>query len=167
MSLSMYQASVPAFQKMLANLTVLLKKAEDHGLAKKIDPAVFLNARLAPDMFHLIRQVQITADIAKGACARISGIEIPAYEDNETTFAALYARIDKTLAYIATFTPAQMNGKETTDITITPGGKTFTFKGEAYLVNWVMPNFYFHVMACYAILRHHGVDVGKMDYLGY
>ena len=167
MSLSMYQASVPAFQKTLGSLKVLLKKAEDHATNKKIDPSVFLRARLAPDMFDLTRQVQITADIAKGACARMSGVEIPAYEDSETTFAEIYARIDKTLDYIATFKPAQIDGKETTDITITPGGKTFTFKGQEYLVNWVMPNFYFHVMASYAILRHHGVDVGKMDYLGY
>jgi len=167
MSLSIYQASVPAFQKMLGNVKVILKKAEDHAALKKIDPSVFLRARLAPDMFDLTRQVQITADIAKGACARMAGIEIPTYEDNETTFAELYARIDKTLDYIATFTPPQIDGKETTDITITPGGKAFTFKGDEYLVNWAMPNFYFHVMASYAILRHHGVDVGKMDYLGY
>lgn len=167
MSLSMYQASVPAFQKMLGNLKAILKKAEDHAALKKIDPSVFLHARLAPDMFDLTRQVQITADIAKGACARMSGIEIPTYEDKEATFVDLYARIDKTLAYIATFKAPQIDGKEATDITITPGGKSFTFKGEEYLVHWAMPNFYFHVMACYAILRHHGVEVGKMDYLGY
>jgi uncharacterized protein len=166
MSLSMYQASVPAFQKMLGNLKDLLKKGEDYAVAKKIDPAVMLNARLTLDMFALTRQVQIAADIAKGACARMSGQEIPAYEDNETSFADLYARIDKTLAYIATIAPAQLDGREEADIVITPGGREMHFKGQAYLVNWAMPNFYFHVMAVYTILRHHGVEVGKMDYLG-
>lgn len=166
MTISMYQASVPAFTKMLTNLKDLLKKAEDYCAAKKIEPSVLLTARLYPDMFHLTRQVQIAADIAKGAASRIAGVEIPSYEDKEASFADLYARIDKTLAYVATFTPAQIDGKENADITITPGGKTMQFKGEPYLVHWVMPNFYFHVMAVYAILRHNGVEVGKNDYLG-
>ncbi len=166
MTISMYQASVPAFQKMLGNLKDILKKGEDFAAAKKIEPSVLLNARLAPDMFALTRQVQITTDIAKGACARISGQEIPSYEDTEASFADLYARIDKTLAYIATFKPEQLDGQENFDITITPGGRTLHFKGQNYLVSWAMPNFYFHVMAVYTILRHNGVEVGKMDYLG-
>ena len=166
MSLSMYQASVPALQKMLGNLKDILKKGEDFTTAKKIEPTVLLNARLAPDMFALIRQVQIATDVAKGACARISGQEIPTFEDKEASFAELYARIDKTLAFIATCKPEQIDGKENADITITPGGRTMHFKGQAYLVNWAMPNFYFHVMTTYAILRHNGVDVGKMDFLG-
>ena len=166
MPLSMYQASVPAFQKTLGNLKDLLKKGEDFAAAKKVDPTVMLNARLAPDMFALTRQVQIATDVAKGACARLSGQEIPVYEDKEASFAELYARIDKTLTFIETIQPAQIDGKEDADITITPGGRTMHFKGQPYLVNWVMPNFYFHVMAAYAILRHHGVQVAKMDYLG-
>jgi uncharacterized protein len=166
MALSMYAASAPAFQKMLGNLKDVLKKGEDFCTAKKVDPSVMLNARLYPDMFHLTRQVQIAADIAKGACARLSGQEIPAYEDKEASFADLYARIDKTIAYIATFKPEHLDGKEGADITITPGGRTLQFKGQPYLVHWAMPNFYFHVMAAYTILRHNGVDVGKMDYLG-
>ncbi len=166
MSLSMYQASVPAFQKMLTNLKDILKKGEDFAIAKKIEPSVMLNARLAPDMFALTRQVQIATDVAKGACARMSGQEIPTFEDKEASFADLYARIDKTLAFIATFKPEQIDGKEDFDITITPGGRTMHFKGQAYLVNWAMPNFYFHVMTTYTILRHNGVEVGKMDFLG-
>lgn len=166
MSLSMYQASVPAFQKMLGNLKTILQKAEAHATAKKIDPAVLLNARLFPDMFALTRQIQIATDTAKGSVCRLSGSEIPSYEDKEATFAEIYARIDKTLALLATFTPAQIDGQEERDITITPGGREMKFKGQAYLVHWVLPNFYFHVMTAYAILRHNGVEVGKMDYLG-
>ncbi len=166
MSLSMYQASVPAFQKMLGNLKTILKKAEDHAAAKKIEPATLLTARLYPDMFHLTRQVQIAADVAKGTVSRLAGVEIPAYEDKETTFAEVYARIDKTLEYIATFKPEQIDGKEDHDITITPGGRTMHFKGQPYLIHWALPNFYFHVMATYCILRENGVEVGKMDYLG-
>ena len=166
MSLSMYQASVPAFQKYLANLKDILKKGEDFATVKKVDPSVMLNARLAPDMFALTRQVQIAADVAKGATARLSGMEIPTYEDNEVSFAELYVRIDKTLAFIAAVKPEQIDGKENAEITITPGGRTLVFKGQDYLVNWAMPNFYFHMMTTYTILRHHGVEVGKMDYLG-
>lgn len=166
MTISMYSASVPAFQKTLGNLKTLLKKGEDYAVVKKFEPSVLLNARLYPDMFALTRQVQIACDVAKGACCRLSGSDIPTFEDKETTFADLYARIDKTLALIATFSPAQIDGQEERDITITPGGKEMKFKGQAYLVNWVMPNFYFHVMITYAILRSNGVEVGKMDYLG-
>ena len=166
MTISMYQASVPVFQKMLGNLKTILQKAEAHAVAKKIDPTVFLNARLAPDMFALTRQVQIAADVAKGACSRLAGVEIPAYEDKEASFADLYVRIDKTLAYVATFKPEQIDGREDADIHITPGGRSLHFKGQDYLVHWAMANFYFHVMATYAILRSQGVEIGKMDYLG-
>jgi uncharacterized protein len=166
MTISMYQASVPAFQKMLGNLKSILKKAEEHAAAKKIEPATLLTARLYPDMFHLTRQVQIAADIAKGGACRLAGIELPIYEDKEATFEELYARIDKTVAFLASFKPEQIDGKENADITITPGGRTLQFKGQPYLVHWVMPNFYFHVMTSYCILRENGVDVGKMDYLG-
>jgi uncharacterized protein len=166
MSISMYESSVPVFIKMLNNLKDVLKKGEDFAAAKKIEPGVLLTARLYPDMFHLTRQVQIAADIAKGAPTRLSGLEIPTYEDKEASFADLYARIDKTLAYLATFKPEQIDGKEDADIIITPGGKTMQFKGKPYLLHWVLPNFYFHVMAVYTILRHNGVEVGKYDYLG-
>ena len=166
MTLSIYQASVPVFQKMLGNLKVLLQKGESYAQAKKIEPSVLLNTRLYLDMFSLTRQVQIATDVAKGACARLSGQEIPKYDDTETTFAELYARIDKTLAYLATFKAADLDGQEDRAITILPGGKEMHFKGQAYLLHWALPNFYFHVMATYAILRHNGVDVGKMDFLG-
>lgn len=166
MPLSLYQASVPAFQKMLGNLKSILQKGESYAEAKKIEPSVMLGSRLHLDMFTLARQVQIATDVAKGACARLSGQEIPKYDDTETSFADLYARIDKTLAYLATFKPADIDGQEDRDIIILPGGKEMRFKGQAYFTHWAMPNFYFHVMTAYAILRHHGVDVGKMDYLG-
>ena len=166
MSLSMYHASVPALQKMLGNLKTILQKADEHATAKKIEPGAFLNARLYPDMFTLTRQVQIVTDIAKGIVSRLAGVDIPAYEDKETNFAELCARIDKVSAYVATFKPEQIDGTEDRDITITPGGRTMHFKGQPYLIHWALPNFYFHVMATYCILRHNGVDVGKMDYLG-
>ena len=166
MTLSMYQATVPPFQKMLGNLKLILQKGESYAQAKKIEPPVLLNARLTLDMFTLTRQVQIATDAAKGACARLAGQEIPKYEDTETTFADLYARIDKTLAYLDTFKAADIDGQEERAITLNPGAKERHFKGQAYLVHWALPNFYFHVMAAYAILRHNGVDVGKTDYLG-
>ncbi|MBL8524958.1 MAG: DUF1993 domain-containing protein [Betaproteobacteria bacterium] len=166
MSLSMYQASVPALQKTLGNLKDILKKGEDFAKSKKIDESVLLNFRLAPDMFALTRQVQIACDVAKGMCCRLSGSEIPSYEDKEASFTELYARIDRTLALIATFKPEQIDSQEEREIVITPGGRELRFKGQMYLVNWAMPNFYFHVMTTYLILRHNGVDVGKMDYLG-
>lgn len=167
MTISMYQASVPAFQKQLSTLKTILKKAEEHAAANKIEPATLLTARLYPDMFHLTRQVQIAGDVAKGAVSRLSGREIPSYPDTESTFAELYARIDKTLEYIASIPASEIDGKEEADITITPAGRTLQFKGQAYLVHWAMPNFYFHVMTTYAILRENGVPVGKMDYLGF
>jgi hypothetical protein len=166
MTVSLYQASVPVFQKMLGNLKTILQKGESYAQAKKIEPSVLLNTRLYLDMFALTRQVQIATDVAKGACARLSGQDIPKYEDTESSFADLYARIDRTLAYLATFKPADIDGQEDRDIILTPGGKEMHFKGQPYLLHWALPNFYFHVMATYAVLRHNGVDVGKMDYLG-
>jgi hypothetical protein len=166
MTVSLYQASVPVFQKMLGNLKTILQKGESYAQAKKIEPSVLLNTRLYLDMFALTRQVQIATDVAKGACARLGGQDIPKYEDTESSFADLYARIDRTLAYLATFKPADIDGQEDRDIILTPGGKEMHFKGQPYLLHWALPNFYFHVMATYAVLRHNGVDVGKMDYLG-
>ena len=166
MTISLYQASIPAFQKMLGNLKDILKKGEEYSVARKIEPAVLLTSRLSLDMFTLTRQVQIASDSAKGACARMSGQEAPKFEDTETTFAELYARIDKTLAYIATFKPADIDGQEGRDISLTAGGTERHFKAQDFLIHWAKPNFYFHVMATYAILRNNGVDVGKWDYLG-
>lgn len=166
MAISMHQSSAPVFNKMLGNLKAILQKAEAHAAVKKIEPGVLLSARLYPDMFTLTRQVQIATDVAKGACARLSGQEIPKYEDNEASFSEIYARIDKTIAFIAAVPAAQIDGKEDADIIITPGGREMKFKGQDYLIHWALPNFYFHVMASYAILRENGVEVGKMDFLG-
>ena len=166
MTVSMYQASVPVLQKMLGNLKAILQKGESYAQAKKIEPSVLLNTRLHLDMFALTRQVQIATDVAKGTCARLAGQEIPKYDDTENSFADLYARIDRTIAYLATFKPADIDGQEVRDITLTPAGQEMHFKGQPYLLHWALPNFYFHVMATYAILRHGGVDVGKMEYLG-
>lgn len=166
MSLSMYQASIPVFIRMLGNLTEILKKAEAYADSKKIDHAVFINARLAPDMFPLVRQVQITTDSVKGCAARLAGAELPSYADTETTFAELYARINKTIEFIKTFTAAQIDGTEDKQIKLKVGPRELEFKGQSYLLNFAIPNFYFHLMAAYAIIRHNGVDIGKMDYLG-
>ena len=166
MTISLYQASVPVFQKMLGNLKEILKKGEDFAAAKKIEPAVLLGSRLSLDMFTLTRQVQIASDSAKGACARMAGKEAPKYDDTEATFADLYARIDKTMDYLATFKPADIDGQEGREIKLTAGGAERQFSGQDFLLHWAKPNFYFHVMAAYAILRSNGVDVGKWDYLG-
>lgn len=166
MSLSMYQASLPVFIRMLGQLTEILNKAEAHATAKKFDPSILINARLAPDMFALARQVQITTDGVKGCAARLAGIEVPRYEDTETTFPELYARIQKTIDFLKTLTPQQIDGTEEKQIKLKVGPRELEFKGQAYLLNFVIPNFYFHMVTTYAILRHNGVEIGKMDFLG-
>ena len=166
MTISLYQASVPVFQRSLTNLKGILTKAAAHAVAKKIDESVFLTARLSPDMFPLLRQVQITCDFAKGPCARLAGIDVPKFEDDEKTFADLMARIDKTIAYVGTFRPAQIDGQEDRDISITIAGNPVAFKGQVYLIHFGLPNFYFHMSMAYAILRHNGLDIGKNDFLG-
>jgi uncharacterized protein len=166
MSLNMHQASIPVFIHMLGNLAAILDKALAHAEAKKIDPAIFINARLAPDMFPLSRQVQIATDMAKGCAARLAGMEVPSYEDNETTFADLQARIAKTVAFLQSVNDGQINGSEERTVTLKLRGNEVSFKGQPYLLNFVLPNFYFHITATYAILRHNGVDIGKMDFLG-
>ena len=165
MSISMYRASVPVFLQMLPALSGILDKAAAYAAAKKIEPSVLLNARLAPDMFPLTRQVQIATDFAKGLVARLAGQEPPKYADNEASIDVLKARIAKTVAYIKEFKAAQIDGSEEKDIHITLGGQPRSFKGENYLVNFAMPNFYFHVTTAYAILRHNGLDIGKGDYM--
>jgi hypothetical protein len=162
----MYQASVPAFVQMLTNLSAILDKAEAHAGNRKIDPEVLLNYRLAPDMLPLVRQIQIAADLAKGAAARLAGVEVPKHDDTEKSFADLKARLAKTVAYVQSFKPNDIDGSEDRDINLTLGEHTMKFKGQAYLVHFVMSNFYFHCTTAYDILRHSGVELGKRDFIG-
>jgi uncharacterized protein len=166
MSLTMYQASIPVFVRMLGNLSSILNKAAAHAEAKKIDPAIFINARLAPDMYPLNRQIQIATDMAKGCAARLAGIDVPSYEDNEFTFPELQARIAKTVAFLQTVSAGQINGSEERTVTLKLRSKEISFLGQPYLLNFVLPNFYFHITTAYAILRHNGVEIGKMDFAG-
>lgn len=166
MSISMYLVSVPPIIRTLTNLRAILEKAATYAEEKKIDPSVLFNARLYPDMFPLCRQVQIATDNAKGSVSRLAGVEPPKYEDNETTFAELMTRIDKTIALLETFKPDQIDGSEDKTITLKIPSRTLTFKGMPYLLDFVLPTIYFHVTIAYAILRHNGLEVGKMDYIG-
>ena len=166
MTLSMYQASVPVFTRMLENLSAILGKAAAHAEAKKIDPAVFINARLAPDMFALARQVQIASDAAKGCVARLAGVEVPSYPDTETTFPELQERVAKTIAFVKGFTAQQIDGSEERTCILKVRGDEMKFRGQDYLFKLSIPNFFFHVTTAYDILRHNGVELGKMDYLG-
>ena len=163
--MNMYDASVPVFTHFLRSLSVILKKAEAHCAAKKIDPAVILNARLFPDMFALTRQVQIASDAAKGAGARLAGIAVPSWPDEEKSLDELQARISRTIEFLGGLKPEQFDGAESREISLKAGGRELNFTGFAYLETWAKPNFYFHVTTAYAILRHNGVDVGKLDYL--
>jgi hypothetical protein len=166
MTISMYAASVPVFKQILGSLSDILDKAEAHATAKKIDPHALLQARLFPDMFPFARQIQIAADFSKGACARLAGLAVPKYEDTEQTFADLRARIAKTVAFIDSCTPAQIDGSEERDITTSAGPNSKTFKGQAYLLHYALPQFFFHATTAYGILRHNGVEVGKKDFIG-
>jgi hypothetical protein len=166
MPLSMYQASVPVFSHQLTALSKILAKGEEHIAARKLDEAALLNCRLFPDMFPMVRQVQIAADAAKGAVARLAGVEAPVYEDNETSFAQLRDRCARTEAFISSFKPEQIDGSEERDIVLTMRSGSMTFKGQQYLLGFALPNFYFHMTAAYAILRHCGVELGKRDFLG-
>ena len=166
MSLSMYQASVPVLLRGLEQLAHILAKGAAHAEAKKIDPSIFVNARLAPDMLALARQVQIAGDNAKGCVARLAGAEVPSYADTETTFPELQARVAKTIAFVKGFTAAQVDGSEDRAIAMKIGGNELKFTGIDYLFKLVLPNFYFHVTTAYDILRHNGVELGKPDYLG-
>jgi hypothetical protein len=161
----MYSAFIPVAIRNLNALSTILGKAAAHCEARKIDPSAFLSARLFPDMFPLTRQVQIAADMTKGGAARLAGIEIPKYEDNETTFAELQARLEKTIAFLKTIQPAQIDGKEDVDIVITLPSRTLEFKGLAYLTGFVLPNMYFHTTTAYDLLRHGGVELSKQDFL--
>jgi uncharacterized protein len=161
----MYQASVPHFVRMLDNLSAILDKASTHAEAKNINQAVFINARLAPDMYPLSRQIQIAADMAKACAARLAGIEIPHYEDSETTLADFKARIAKTVAFLHSVRADQIDGSEDRTITINMYDKEVVYSGQHYLLEIIIPHFYFHITTAYAILRHHGVDIGKRDYI--
>ena len=166
MAISIYDQIVPPFTKMLTNLDNVLKKAEADAETRKIDPSVVVNARLAPDMFPLVRQVQIMTDQVKGGASRLAGLEPPKWPDEEKTFADLHARIAKAIAYLKTFKPAQFDGAETRTIELKFPNASFSFTGKDYLLTNLMPNFYFHYTTAYAILRHNGVQIGKGDYLG-
>lgn len=166
MSISMYQASVPVFARMLNNLAAILQKAATQMEAKKIDPAVLINARLFPDMLPFKSQVYIATDNAKGCVARLAGVEPPRYEDVEATFPDLVARLQKTVTFIESFQPSQVDGSETRDIHIKFSSHEVKMKGLPYLLHYATPNVYFHVTTAYAILRHNGVEIGKKDFLG-
>ena len=162
----MFQASAPRFVNTLNNLSAILDKAQAHADARKIDPLVLTSFRLYPDMLPMTRQVQIACDSAKAAMARLAGVEVPKHEDTEQTLADLKARIAKTVAYVGTFTPAQIDGSADRDIVFKRGGKDVTYKGMQFLLGFVYPNFYFHVTTAYNMLRHNGVEIGKNDFVG-
>jgi len=166
MTLSMYQASVPVFVRQLGNLAAILEKAAAWAETKKIDPSILVNARLAPDMFPLARQIQIASDAAKGAAARLAGIDIPSFADTEATLPELQARIAKTIAFLQSVTATQIDGSEERDVTVKMRSGDKSFKGQPYLLGFALPNFYFHITIAYAILRHNGLDIGKNDFLG-
>ena len=166
MTISMYQASAPRLINSMRNLSVILDKTQAYIDAKKIDPSALLQFRLFPDMLNLTRQIQIATDTAKGVVARLAGVDIPTYEDNETSVAELQARIAKTIAFIEGFTPAQIDGTEDKAIVTKRGDKETHYTGMQFLLGHAIPNVYFHVSIAFAILRHNGVEIGKRDYLG-
>lgn len=166
MSLTVYQASVPVFIRMLGNLTGILQKAAEHCAARNIDPAALIHFRLYPDMFDFARQVQVACDHARNGAARLAGVEAPELEKTEQSFDELIERVRKTIAYLESLRPEQFEGAKTREIIIRRGETTLTYSGLDYLLNRVLPNFYFHVTTAYDILRHNGVELGKRDYLG-
>jgi uncharacterized protein len=166
MSISMYDFSIPMLTRGLTNLSAFLDKAAAHAETKKFDSIVLAQSRLFPDMHPLVRQVQIACDTAKGAAARLAGIETPKHEDTEVTFADLKARIAKTVDFLNTVTAAQLKDAESRNIEIKFPNGSWKFTGIVYLTNFVLPNFYFHESMVYALLRKNGIDVGKMDFLG-
>lgn len=166
MTISMYSASIPTFIRALTNLADVLQKGAAHCEAKKIDPSVLVNARLFPDMFPLAKQVQIAADAAKGGAARLAQVQPPAFEDNETTFAELIERAKKTIAYLETLKPEQIDGSEDRTVSWQTRTATKSMQGQPYLLLHVLPNLFFHCTTTYNILRHNGVEIGKQDFLG-
>lgn len=162
----MFDSSVPVLIHFLNSLSAIVNKAEAHCAAKKIDPEALLNARLFPDMFHFTRQVQLVTDFAKGAGARLAGIAVPSFADEEKSFSELQARIAKTRDFLATLKKEQFADAAERLITIKVGGQDMSFAGAAYLSGYALPNFYFHLVTAYNILRHNGVELGKRDYMG-
>ncbi len=167
MNTPMYDASVPVLKQLLTAMSDVLKKAEVHATEKNIEPNALLQARLFPDMFPLIRQVQIAADFTKGAVSRMAGVDVPSWADTETTFADLQALIKKALDYVGSFKPEQFANSETREIVLRPGTpKEKKLEGRVYLLQYALPQFFFHVTTTYAILRHNGVEIGKRDFMG-
>ena len=167
MTVSLHAASVPVFNQMLGGLAGVLKKAEAHATERKIDPDAYLQSRLYPDMFPLLRQVQIACDFAKSVAARLAQAEVPAWEDNESGFEDLQSRIARTQAFLASLDPASFEGAESRDIVLRPGTpKEKHLTGQAYLLNYGLPQFFFHVTTSYALLRHAGIEIGKRDFMG-
>jgi hypothetical protein len=166
MTISMYQASVPVFIRALTNTKAMLQKAAAHAQARKIDESVLLNARLYPDMLPFTKQVQIASDFARGTSARLSGVEPPAFEDNEKTFAELIARVDRTIEYVRTLKATAIDGSEAREIVRPVRGQPKTFTGINFLLQYALPNFWFHTTTGYAILRHNGIELGKGDFIG-
>jgi hypothetical protein len=166
MSVSLYDLSIPVFTLSLSNLSAILDKAASYSEAKKIDPKVMAQSRLIADMLPLSAQIQIACDTAKGAAARLAGVEAPKHEDNETTLAELKARVGKTLDFIKGIKPEQLQGAESREIVLQFPNATLKFNGKNYLANFVIPNLFFHVTMAYALLRKNGVDLGKRDFLG-
>ena len=166
MSISMYDFSIPALIRGLTNLSTILEKAATHAETKKFDSLVLAQSRMFPDMYPLARQVQIACDTAKGAAARLAAVEVPKHEDTETTLVDLKARIGKTVAFLKTISPAQLQGAETRNIELKFPNGVWKFTGLDYLNGFVLPNFYFHSTMVYALLRKAGVEVGKGDFLG-
>ena len=165
-AISIHDLTVPVFVRQLGNLSAILGRAANWGQARKIAPETLLGYRLAPDMFPLVRQVQLTTDFAKGAVSRLAGREVPRYEDTEATFEALEARLEKTRTHIASFKAADFDGAAERRVELRIGGETVAFDGKTYLLNFVYPNFYFHYATAYDILRHAGLDIGKRDFTG-
>lgn len=166
MSLSLYQASIPVLLRQLGQLSLLLDKGAAHAALKGLDPAIFVKARLTPDMFPLSRQVQIAADTAKGCAARLAGRPVPSFPDTESSFPELQARIAKTAAFLGEIVPTEIDGGEERVVVLKVGGQEIRFTGQSYLLHFVLPNFFFHVTTVYALLRRDGVELGKADFLG-
>ena len=167
MKISVHAVTVDTFAAALSNLSVLLEKGAAHAAAKKFDPSVLVNARIAPDMFPLSKQVQIACDLAKNSVARLAALEPPRFEDNEKTIEELRARVARTVDYIKGIPASAFEGSEDRDIKVPAGpDRTFEFKGLPFVQKWAIPNVYFHVTTAYNILRHNGVEIGKRDFLG-
>ena len=167
MTSPMYTNSVPVFKQLLTALQTILVQAQEHAVAKSIDPNALLQARLYPDMFPLLKQVQIAADFARGISARLAGVDVPVYEGKEQSFADLDALLTQTLGFLDSVSASQFDGRETAEIVLRPGTpKEKKLTGQSYLANYGVPQFLFHVTTAYAILRHNGLAIGKRDFMG-